>query len=73
MSEAYLTSFSFGNDAGDSRNQFHQIALREARIATEHHATREFQPAQPSFATRLRLVFGGRPTAQPAACLTCAA
>ena len=72
MSEAYLTSFSFGADAGDARNRFHQVALREARIATERHAARDTQPAQPGFTTRLRLAFGGRPAALPEACLTCA-
>jgi hypothetical protein len=66
MSEAYLTNWSFGGETPDTRNHFHETALREARIASDY---RQVQPAvavEMSFLTRLRLAFAG-----PAATDTC--
>jgi hypothetical protein len=67
MSEAYLTNWSFGGDTPDTRNRFHETALREARVATERRALVPESPAQASFLTRLRLAFAGQ-TAATEAC-----
>lgn len=59
MSEAYLTNWSFGGETPDTRNRFHETALREARIATDY---RQFEPpvrAESSFLARLRRAFTG--------------
>jgi hypothetical protein len=43
MTEAYLTSF-LSDHQGDPRDHFHDVALHEARIASEVHA----RPADPA-------------------------
>lgn len=60
MSEAYLTNWSFGGDTPDTRNRFHETALREARIASDYRQVEPAIPGQASFMTRLRLAFTGR-------------
>ncbi len=57
MSEAYLTNWSFGGETPDTRNHFHDTALREARIATEYRQVESPSPAREGFLTRLRLAF----------------
>ena len=36
MTEIHLAHLSWGSDAVDDRNRFHETALREARTATEY-------------------------------------
>jgi hypothetical protein len=72
MSEIFLTHMSWGNDAPDDANRFHETALREARVATEHRELAPAAFAPSSFVTRLRLAFVGGPAATSAAC-TCPA
>jgi len=64
MSEAYLTNWSFRGEIPDTRNRFHDTALREARIASEYHSSPAHgdvsaAPARMSFVARLRLALGG--------------
>ena len=59
MSEAYLTNWSFGGETPDTRNHFHDTALREARVASEYHDAKPAIPAREGFLTRLRLAFAG--------------
>jgi hypothetical protein len=66
MSEAYLTNWSFGGEIPDARNHAHEIALREARIASEYRQVEPASPAKESFLRRLRLAF-----ARPAAAEAC--
>ena len=68
MSEAYLTNWSFGGETPDTRSHFHDTALREARIATDHRGVEPEIPARESFLTRLRLAFAGRPAADACNC-----
>jgi hypothetical protein len=67
MSEAYFTNW-LSSQPADERNHFHAVALHEARIATEHHAT----PASPrrvgSFIERLRAALPGTSPAQRCDC-----
>ena len=67
MSEAYLTNWSFGGETPDTRNHFHETAIREARVATEHRSVEPAAPARASFLTRLRIAFAG-PAATTEAC-----
>lgn len=68
MSEAYLTNWSFGGETRETRNHFHDTALREARVASEYHEVERALPARESFMTRLRLAFGGQPAADACNC-----
>lgn len=61
MSEAYLTNWSFGGETPDTHNHFHEVALREARVATDFREAELATPAREGFVTRLRLAFAGRP------------
>ena len=62
MSEAYLTNWLSSSGTTETRSHFHDTALREARIATEHHQP-EPKPAAPTpFLSRLRLAFAGPQT-----------
>jgi hypothetical protein len=54
MSEAYLTNWSFGGENPDTRNRFHEIALSEARVATEYRARQTPTPARESLLGRLQ-------------------
>ena len=57
MSEAYLTNWAMGSHF-DDRDRFHDVALHEARIATERRpATPPRAPAD-SLVSRLRLALG---------------
>ena len=59
MSEAYLTNWLVDQGPNGSPSHFHDVALREARIATERHEPATKAPARESFVTRLRLAFAG--------------
>lgn len=59
MSEAYLTNASFGCDSANARSNFHETALREARIASEYGQVEPATPVREGFLTRLRLAFAG--------------
>ena len=62
MSEAYLTNWSFGGETPGTRSHFHETALREARIATEHHAVEPETRPREGLVNRLRLAFAGPST-----------
>ena len=72
MSEIQMAHFSFGGESAD-RSRFHEVALRDARVATDH---REAAPAdrRPSLASRLglgsrfRVAFAGPATTEPCNC-----
>jgi hypothetical protein len=70
MSEAYLTNWAMGSHF-DDRDRFHDVALHEARVATERQAGTERQATRPnaaqgeSLVSRLRLALG-RPVAADA-------
>jgi hypothetical protein len=68
MSQAFLTNWSFGDQGPDTRNRFHEIALREARIASEYRDAERSTPIRESFLTRFRLVFAGRPATDACNC-----
>ncbi len=74
MIELYVGG-SFAIDATDPRNQFHEQALLEARIATDHrHATAAEPVREPSMMKRLRLAIAGGPAVQTSQdCATCPA
>ena len=73
MSEIQMAHYSFGGESPD-RSRIHETALRDARVATDHHAT----PAAPArsgliaklgLGSRLRLAFAGGPaTTEPCNC-----
>jgi hypothetical protein len=46
-------------DATDPRNQFHERALHEARIATDYRQVETSAPARAGLVSRLRLALGG--------------
>jgi hypothetical protein len=60
MSEAYLTNWLVDRCQGGTRSHFHDIALREARIAQDHRSEAPAVPARESFVARLRLAFAGQ-------------
>ena len=62
MSEAYHPNWALGSHFGD-RDRFHDVALHEARVASERRATTPTAAApSESLLSRLRLAFG-RPVA----------
>ena len=61
MFEIHPSNWPFAVDAGDPRNQFHETALREARVATEAHGVALAAPVPERFVTRLRLALAGGP------------
>jgi hypothetical protein len=74
MQEIYPTNWPVVVDLGDPRNEFHERALHEARIATDVHEENASAPApasQSSLIARLRLAIAGGPTVaatQPCDC-----
>jgi hypothetical protein len=74
MFELYLSHTSAGEPSTDPRNQFHEVAMLEARIASDWHeiATAPVAATKPSFVSRLRLAFAGGPSVTTDAC-TCPA
>ena len=67
MSEAYLTNWLSDRCSTGSPSHFHDVALREARIASEHHESEPRAQAQEGFLTRLRFAFT-RPSADACNC-----
>jgi hypothetical protein len=71
MFELYLSHTSAGEHSTDPRNQFHDVALREARIASDWFAVEcpadLVEASRPSLVSRLRLAFA-RPVATTDAC-----
>jgi hypothetical protein len=61
MFEIHPSSWPFAVDGSDPRNQFHETALREARVATEAQGVTLASPAHEGFVTRLRLALTGGP------------
>ena len=57
MSEAYLTNWAMGSHF-DDRDRFHDVALHEARIATERRAATVRTVPSESLISRLRLALG---------------
>ena len=57
MSEAYLTNWAMGRNF-DDRDRFHDVALHEARIATEPQAAPVRTVAGESLISRVRLALG---------------
>ena len=73
MSEAYLTNWSFGGEIPDTRNCFHETALREAQIATDYHSTESSGDvpalaARASIVARLRNAFARPATIEDCGC-----
>jgi hypothetical protein len=54
----------------DTRNRFHETALREARVASEYRKVERVAPAQPRFVARLRLAFAGPAATEACNCPT---
>ena len=67
MSEAYLTNWLADRCQMASRSHFHDVALREAQIATEHNEPELKATAHESFVTRMRFAFA-RPSADACNC-----
>jgi len=68
MSEAYLTNWSFGGETPDTRNHFHDTALREARVASDFRQVEPAKTAHEGFLARLRFAFAGQPAADACNC-----
>ena len=73
MSEIQMAHFSFGGESRD-RSRIHETALRDARVATDHHETavapaRSGLVAGLGLGSRLRVAFAGGPaTTEPCNC-----
>src|SRR5690242_5550306 len=61
MSEAYLTNWALGSHF-DERDRFHEVALAEARVATERRPAPAPRRTASSLVSRLRIAVG-RPVA----------
>ena len=68
MSEAYLTNWSFVGETPDTRNRFHETALREARIASEYRNVKPASTVKETFFDRLRLAIAGPPATDACNC-----
>ena len=66
MSEAYLTSFLSGHQ-GDPRNHFHEVAIHEARVASEGRP-RPASPTRVGLIDRVRAAFTGAAPAERCDC-----
>jgi hypothetical protein len=67
MSEAYLTNWLVDRCATGSPSHFHEVALREARIATERNASEPDAPVRQGFVARVRFAFA-RPATDTCNC-----
>jgi hypothetical protein len=73
MSEIHLAHFTFGGQSV-TESRFYEVALREARVATEMNTSavettpRPAIAARAAFATRLRLAFAGGAAAATDSC-----
>jgi hypothetical protein len=61
MFEVYPSNWPVAVDSTDPRNQFHERALHEARIATEYRQVATIAPAGVGLVTRIRLAIAGGP------------
>lgn len=73
MSEAYLTNWSFGGETPGTRNRIHDVALHEARIASDYHssessASASALPARPGLVARLRQALAGPAATEGCSC-----
>jgi hypothetical protein len=71
MTDIQLAHLSWGNDAANNRDRFHETALREARVASEYRQAEDAVAAPAAsarFVTRLRLAFAGGSSATTEAC-----
>jgi len=57
MSDANLTNWAFGNHFNE-RERFHEVALHEARIASDFRPASAPKPETESLMTRLRISLG---------------
>jgi hypothetical protein len=74
MSEIQMAHFAFGGDPRD-RSRIHETAMRDARIATDHHEAAPASPIRTGFVARLGLgsrlrvaLAGGPATTEPCNC-----
>ena len=74
MSEIHMTHFSFGGES-PGRSRFHEIALHEARIATDHSEAIPATSSRSSIVERLGLgsrlriaIAGGPAVTKPCNC-----
>jgi hypothetical protein len=74
MSEIQMAHFAFGGESPD-RSRIHETAMRDARVATDHHAAEQASPdrtglvARLGLGSRLRVAFAGGPaTTEPCNC-----
>lgn len=70
MFELYLSHTSAGEHSTDPRNQFREIAMLEARIASDwrNAAGAPVAETKPSLVSRLRLAFAGGSVTTTDAC-----
>jgi hypothetical protein len=69
MFEIHPGDWSLALDANGPRDQFHETAVHEARVATEARGITPTAPSHESFMRRLRLVFmGGPAVTEPCNC-----
>ncbi len=59
MFDVYPSNWPVAVDSTDPRNQFHERALHEARIATDSRQLATTAPARAGLVTRLRLALAG--------------
>jgi hypothetical protein len=59
MFDVYSSDWPVAVTSTDPRNRFHDLAIREARVATDYHAAGTPSAVRPSLATRLRLALAG--------------
>ena len=71
MSEAYLTNWAMGRHF-DERDHFHEVALHEARVASDRLAPTARTAPRESFLSRLRLALGRPMPADACDCLAAA-
>jgi hypothetical protein len=71
MSDATLTNWAFGNHFNEPE-RFHEIALHEARIATEHRFAPAVRPAREPLMTRIRVALGFAPRVESCDCAVAA-
>jgi hypothetical protein len=61
MFEVYPSNWPVAVDSSDPRNQFHERALHEARIASDYRQVETSAPARAGLVTRLRLAIARGP------------
>lgn len=73
MFEVYPSTWPVAVDSSDPRNQFHERALHEARVATDYRQVATTAPARAGLVTRLRLAIAGAPAISATDPCTCPA